>query len=301
MKLSVVIPTVGRSGPLARTLAALAEQTLPRDDFEIVVVSGAADDFDPELDFPLSIRHLVSARGDVSAKRNLGWQSAGAPLVLFLGDDIIASPRLLEEHARAHARSDEAVLAVLGRIRWARELRPTPFMHWLETGMQFDYGSIRGDAAEWYHFYTANISLPVDALELVDGFDGQRFPFGYEDLDVGYRLLRHGLRVQYNAGAVGDHLHPTSIEAWKARMRAVATAERTWVSTYPEMPAYFHDRFASAAGRPACRGRARNLIRYVPRRIPWLGARVWASADRYYLQQLAPAFLEQWHRDGATT
>jgi hypothetical protein len=32
----------------------------------------------------------------------------------------------------------------------------------------------------------------------------------------------------------------------------------------------------------------------VPRWVPWLGSRVWASADIYFRQALAPDFLDAW-------
>ena len=47
--------------------------------------------------------------------------------------------------------------AVLGHVRWAREVRVTPFMHWLDHGVQFDYPAIDGTEAGWGRFYGANV------------------------------------------------------------------------------------------------------------------------------------------------
>ena len=80
-------------------------------------------------------------------------------------------------------------------------------------------------------------------------------------------------------------------------MAATATAERRWVEHRPEMPAYFHDRFAEAARMPPARGRAAPLLRLVRPGTPVIGPRAWARADIYFRQQLAPAFLDQWRRD----
>jgi GT2 family glycosyltransferase len=233
----------------------------------------------------------------VSAARNAGWQAAEGPIVLFMGDDILASPRLVEEHLDWHARRGGPDVGVLGHVRWASEIETTPFMRWLEHGYQFDYPAIEGDEASWFNFYTANISLPRALLEEVGGFDGDRFPFLYEDLDLGYRLDRRGFRLLYNRRADAEHLHPTTIAEWRGRMAATATAEREWVAHRPEMPAYFHDRFAEAAALPPARGRTRRLLRWVGPETPVLGRRVWPNADVYYRQQLAPAFLERWAED----
>ena len=172
-------------------------------------------------------------------------------------------------------------------------------MRWLERGYQFDYPEIRGEEASWVNFYTSNISLPRALLEEVEGFDEERFPFLYEDLDLGYRLNERGFRLLYNRRAVAEHLHPTTIEEWRGRMAATATAERRWVAHHPEMPAYFHDRLAEAAANPPGRGRTVPLLRWLGPGVPGIGRPVWHMADVYFRQQLAPAFLEQWARDEA--
>ena len=74
-------------------------------------------------------------------------------------------------------------------------------------------------------------------------------------------------------------------------------AERRWVTLRPEMPAYFHDRMADAIARPPASGRGRALLRLGVRpETPLVGARAWASADLYFRQQLATAFLDAWER-----
>jgi hypothetical protein len=65
------------------------------------------------------------------------------------------------------------------------------------------------------------------------------------------------------------------------------------------MPAYFHDKFAEASGMPPASARAAGPIRFVRRDTPLLGPIAWSRADVYFRQQLAPAFLAQWERDGS--
>ena len=55
------------------------------------------------------------------------------------------------------AAADE--VAVVGEVRWARELKVTPFMRWLERGVQFEFSSIRGIEASWAHLYSSNSSI----------------------------------------------------------------------------------------------------------------------------------------------
>jgi len=188
-------------------------------------------------------------------------------------------------------------VGVLGHVRWARETRVTPLMRWLERGIQVDYAAIRGIEASWFNFYTTNVSVPRVALEDIGGFDEERFPIYYEDLDVGYRLHLRGLRLLYNPRAWAEHLHPQTLDQWRRRMSVTAAAEWRWVTLYPEHPAYFHDKLAEAAARPPARGRGRWLLRWFGPRFPLIGPRAWGSADLYYLQQLAPTFLDAWGRE----
>lgn len=304
MKLSVVIPTYRRHDVLARTLGALTRQTVGRDAFEVIVIDDPIDDDSEAVAAAiapfagrLEVRHLHREGRGVSAARNAGWQAAQAPLVLFLGDDILGAPTLLAEHVTWHEERGGPLVGVLGLVTWAGEIATTPFMRWLEHGYQFNYPAIRGDAASWADFYTANISLPRQALEAVGGFDAERYPFLYEDLDLGYRLHQRGFRLLYNRRARAEHLHPTTVEEWRGRMAATATAERRWVTHRPEMPAYFRDKFAEAARHPRARGRTVPLLRWVSPRTPVLGRQVWDRADVHFRQQLAPAFLAQWQRD----
>jgi GT2 family glycosyltransferase len=298
-ELSIVIPTIGRKRTLPRVLERLEHQTAPRQSFEVLVVIDAGEP-DPE-----GVEATIGARGfalrvlrgelaGASGSRNAGWRAADAPLILFVDDDVLPEPALVAEHLAWHRRHPEQAVGVLGHVRWADELRVTPFMHWLENGVQFDYPNIAGIEAGWGRFYTANASVKRALLERVDGFDAERLPFGNEDLDLAYRMSKHGFRLIYNRAAGAEHLHPMEIEMWRRRIRRVAFAEHRFCRLHPEIPPYFQPRLARAASAPPATGRGRRLIRYLPRSFPLLGRLAWTSADRYYLQQLAPPFLEAW-------
>lgn len=291
--ISIVIPTLRRHETLARVLDKLVQQEAP---FEAIVVADAAEP-DPKgigaSDRGYPMRVLQAERPGASAARNAGWRAAETPLVLFTGDDMLPTPRLVKEHLAWHARHPEREVAVLGHVRWARDLDVTPFMRWVEHGMQFDYPSIEGVDAGWGRFYTANVSLKRELLEEVDGFD-EEFPIMYEDLDLARRLHDRGLRVLYNRRAVVEHDHPATVEGWRERMRVVAAAERRFTEKHPDVEPYFLPRFEHLATLPPARGRGAKLARWIPRGAPLIGRPVWESADIYYGQQLAPAFLEAW-------
>src|SRR5690606_14716077 len=95
-RVSVVVPTYRRPKLLARCLAALAAQTLPAAELEVIVVhdgpNGAARslaerwlarwrrDGGPRLEF------LAPPHGGPAAARNAGWRAAAADIVAFTDD-----------------------------------------------------------------------------------------------------------------------------------------------------------------------------------------------------------------------
>ncbi len=299
MRLSVVMPTFNRPDALPRALDALRRQTLDPSQFELVLVEDTKNVSPPETGGErFAVRKLRGTRPGVSSARNVGWRAVQAPVVLFLGDDILGSTRLLEQHLAWHERHPEEEAGVLGYVRWARGLKRDAFMKWLDMGIQFDFGSIHGTEAGPGHFYTANVSLKRSMLERVGGFDEERFPFGYEDIDLGLRLFEHGFRLLYNADADAEHLHQPTLEQYQHRMTLIAPAERQWAELYPDHPPYFHDLFTEALRRPELRGRrGKLLMRVVPRSAPFIGKSVWENADLYFRQQLGKPFMEAWERE----
>jgi GT2 family glycosyltransferase len=302
IELSVVIPTIGRPGTLAEVLDRLGGQAGSPGAFEVIVVTDA-DEPDPGRvsdlvgQRPYPARHLRGEVPGAAGARNRGWRAAEGPIVLFVDDDVLPRPRLVAEHLAWHAAHPAIEVGVLGHVRWARSLRVTPFMRWLEHGVQFDYPNIRGTQAGWGRFYTANVSVKAEVLRAVGGFDERRFPFGLEDLDLAYRMDRElGFRLLYNARAVAEHLHRMDLDMWRRRVRRIAAAERDFAREHPEVPPHFRQLLGDAAARPPARGRGRWLLGVVPRSLPGLGDRVWRSADLYYRQQLAGPFLEAWEQ-----
>jgi GT2 family glycosyltransferase len=306
-RITVVIPTLGRPGKLRRALDRLDRQTAPVGSFETIVVADAKDERPDLIDEATAgrrapVRRLQAEHPGASAARNVGWRAAESPLVLFLDDDVLAEPPLVAEHLDWHRRHPEDDVGVLGHVRWADELRVTPFMRWLEDGIQFDYPNIEGDDAGWGRFYTANSSVKRAMIDRVGGFDEDALPFGYEDLDLAKRMGEHGFRLLYNRAAVAEHLHEMDLELWKRRVARIAVSERQFVAMHPDFEPYFYKLFASAAGAPPAKGRGAALARWVPRSVPFLGPRVWRSADAVYRQALAEPFFEGWRaaEDGGT-
>lgn len=300
-EITIIIPTLGRPELLGRVLDRLERNTAASGSFTVLVVADASERALGELDRridgrPFCTQRLQGPKPGASAARNLGWRSARTPLVLFLDDDILPGPALVAEHLHWHRRHPAPEVGVLGHVRWADELHVTPFMRWLEHGIQFNYPGIQGSEADWGWFYTANVSVKRGMIERVGGFEEDRLPFGYEDLDLALRMRELGFRLLYNRAATAEHLHPMDLSFWKRRVTRIARSEWAFVQLHPEFRPYFYEMFAAAAAEPPARRFGERLARYVPASVPWLGARVWGRADALYRQALAGPFLEAWRQ-----
>src|SRR5690242_15455096 len=108
--LTVVIPTRDRWPILRRTLEALSQQTVTG--FRVVVVVDGEDQSVPSM--PDGVTVVQVAHGGPGRARNTGVQNTNTPLVLFLGDDMIPTPELVERHLARHERDGGPTVAVLG-------------------------------------------------------------------------------------------------------------------------------------------------------------------------------------------
>ena len=133
-RISVVIPTLGGYDVLRRVLDGYAQQDAAAGSFELVVVVDRADRDPGAVEEAIGSRQYAgrtvrAERAGASANRNAGRRAARAPLVLFTDNDTIPTRGLISEHLDWHSRHPEPEVGVLGRVRWARELRVTSFMH----------------------------------------------------------------------------------------------------------------------------------------------------------------------------
>ena len=308
-KLSIVLSTLGNYEVLKRVLDGYDRQDAPAGSFELVVVVDRADTR-PEAveaaigDRPYAVRRVTGRVRGLSGNRNTGWREARAPIVLLTDNDTVPIPRLVSEHLEWHRRYPENEAAIAGHVRWARELRPTPFMKWLDHGMQFNFPAVEGIDANYALLYGANSSVKRSFIERVGDWDEVNLPYLDDDLDWSYRASKHGLRVLYNRDAIVDHVrYDATLDSWREKMRRLAFTERQFTALHPELEPWFFNMFTWAASKPAAKGRGRHVAWIVSRDFPWLGKRAWDSADLYWKQQLAPRFLEAWnefaeHGDG---
>jgi GT2 family glycosyltransferase len=244
--LSVVTPTHRRADLLERLLHSLRRQTVAPERFEVVVVDdGSADETPATLQraetLMRNLRWRSSQRGrGPAAARNEGVRLARGRLILFLDDDIEATPDLVETHLRLHDEAGDPSLGILGRVDWHSDLEITPFMRWLDrSGLQFAYDTwLRPGHIDppYAAFYTANLSVHRDLVVRSGGFD-ERFPYAaYEDMELAWRLHRLGFRMDYRPEAQALHTRGIDLPAFARRMARAAESAVLLGAVQPDFP-----------------------------------------------------------------
>ena len=166
----------------------------------------------------LELRYLRIENSGISAAKRLGLFAARAPLVLFFDDDDLADPRLLEAHLETHREHPEVNVAVLGYTTWAAEIEVTPLMNYVtEIGqLLFSYPSIEdGQVLDYTYFWGGRSSCKRSLLAEQGSFD-QELP-AMEDIELGFRLAKHGLKVVYTSAARSFMVRPVTFDEFARR------------------------------------------------------------------------------------
>ena len=226
MKLSVIIPTHNRSAILRTCLEKLMLQEGV--DFEVIVVDDGSTD-DTELVVTRhfkQVRYIKQPASQQGVARNNGAKEATGDILLFIGDDIFADPGFLMQHMDVHHQNSGEEVVCLGYTTWDPELDINPYMKFLEaSGWQFAYKLLnRGFVKHpepYKFFYTSNISLKK-SLFLKEGFDTHFHEYGWEDIELGYRLWKnHAMHLYYEPDAKAWHHHEIPESSLKKRMQTV--------------------------------------------------------------------------------
>lgn len=238
---TVIIPTYNRLPILEKCLAALSRQSVSGP-FEVVLIDDGSTDQTPDLGqkllkkfFPEG-KFLRQENAGPSAARNRGIREALGEILIFIGDDILATPSFVESHLAAHERADSPKMVVIGKTEWDPEIQITEFMRILDRGVQFDFDDPESGRTDYRHCYTSNISVGKHFLIDHGLFFDEKFPYAaYEDIEWGYRMEKKQAQFIFAREALGLHHHPVTMESYCRRMENAGKALSHLSRLHPEM------------------------------------------------------------------
>lgn len=226
--ISVVIPYKQRLRNLKTVLASLAEQTLPRSRFEVVVgaMEYATDYVEACREFADRLEIVTVMAGgewNCSRARNMALRQAGGEIILFLDADMALPTQCLESlYDRYYADGQDA--CVLGQLVGYDNLSPRaghadedlPYSHYREllAGLESTPG-LRTDrrwlfeplVLPWTIVWSGMVALRAatvrrHALWFDEDFRG----WGGEDQEWGYRIAATGTPIVRGVDVLGLHL-----------------------------------------------------------------------------------------------
>ncbi|WP_071515250.1 glycosyltransferase [Geitlerinema sp. PCC 9228] len=240
MYISVVIPTYNRQPILQKCLQALEEQQLSPEmaGYEVVVVDDGSTDSSyswfcqHQSQFPHVVWYQQDHQGPAAA-RNLGVQRARGDIIVFIDSDLVVTPTFLQSHS-------QALLAA------SRRQQKSP-----QTAPIFTYGRVvntcnfHNPTAEPYkitdfsaaYFATGNVAIAKHWIQQAGWFDTRFQLYGWEDLELGVRLKKLGLKLIPSPQAVGYHWHPPfSLDQLPALVEKEVQRGRMGVLFYQKHP-----------------------------------------------------------------
>lgn len=224
-KISALFSTLNRAELLREALEALKSQTLPTEDYEVIVIDDGSTDHTREVvssfQSSLPLQYVYQSHHGLAEGKNHGVKLANAPIVVFMDDDDVAAPGLLEEHLETHQRYPDENIAVLGYTDLRDDLANIPLMHFItQVGCYlFSYPNLsNGEMLDYTYFWGGRSSCKKNLL-LERGLFDPVFKFGCEDIELGYRLKKSGpFKVVYNAAAKSTMIRAVTLKDFLKRL-----------------------------------------------------------------------------------
>jgi glycosyltransferase involved in cell wall biosynthesis len=241
-KVSVVIPTLNRARVLAQTIDRLEAQTIPQDLYEIVVVDNSSTDDTPNVltekaRLYSNLRSLIQAKPGAAPTRNAGLRQATGDIVLFIDNDILAEPDLIEKHLEYH--SIHANASVIGSVVTPWDHRTDPFLRYLHHRRIYNPYTITSGPIDFSYYHTGNVSTPRATLLESGGFNEDFFIYGMEDIELGYRLQKLGSQMVYGDRARATHYYFPTYDEFIQRSEQAGYSLGKMIELHPELKQRF--------------------------------------------------------------
>ena len=222
VRLSIVIATYNRSAMLMQTLQSVIEQTLPREEWECVVVNNNSTD-STAADFEAfaarypdyNLRMVLETNQGLSYARNRGIRESEGEYIAIVDDDERIAPEFVASYVALFDEVPDAVAAggpivaeyPTGRPRWMSAFTERPIantMYFGEEVREFPRGRVPGGG---------NMALRRSAVRRYGVFDtslgyvGESL-VGGEESDLFERLQIAEAKYYYVPKAVMYHIIP---------------------------------------------------------------------------------------------
>ena len=176
-RISAIICTLNRADYLRKAITSLVDQTLPKEQYEIIVVDNGSTDntrqvIREEFGYVSNLRYIYEPVLGLSQVRNTGWKNARGEYVAYLDDDAVADQGWLGKIVEVFETVKPQPGCVGGKVEPIWEV-PRPV--WLSDNMVLylailDYSETPFTLDDSHYLVGANMAYPRHLLETMGGF-----------------------------------------------------------------------------------------------------------------------------------
>lgn len=218
MSVSVIVPTYNRGAKITATVEhLLRSEAFGLQAIEIIVVDDgsavpAATFMPREPAPPFSLHVLRQENAGPARARNTGFRAGTGRLVIFIDDDILVPPTLIQSHFEAHAARPGSV--VFGRCPYREAKTPGPLRRYVES-LGNDPGRDRPE-----EFVPASVVASGQISVERAAFDADAAVYreelanpAAEEFELAWRLRCRGVPILLATKVVAVHDQPVTLDA----------------------------------------------------------------------------------------
>lgn len=208
IRYSIVIPAYNAGRTLSDTLAALRDQSVPPEDYEVIVVDDGSIDETPAVARRAGAKCITQPNRGPAAARNSGVRAAHGEFVLFTDADCVPERDWIRQMILPFRNQKTA--GVKGAYRTCQT---EPAARFAQAEFEDRYDLLeKFPAIDMVDTYSA--AFRRDVLMAMGLFD-ESFPVASnEDTELSYRLCAAGHRLEFNRQAVVYHRHPDTFSKY---------------------------------------------------------------------------------------
>ena len=208
-RISIIIPSYNSEKTISRCLEALRHQSLPRSEYEIIVIDdGSLDNTQQILNSMPDIRAYFQNNDGPSSARNFGVKQSQGEIIVFTDSDCIPDPDWLDKLTAPLAQPEVAGSKGVYRTRQKGLIArfcQKEFEERYRHLSQYQY-------IDFVDSYSA--AFRKDAFYSVGGFDTE-FPLpNNEDVELSYKLASRGYKMVFVPDAAVYHAHPDQLSRY---------------------------------------------------------------------------------------
>jgi len=229
-KFSIIIPTYNRKNSLKFVINNFFRQNYPKSRYEIIIVDdGGKDgtsDMIKKIKTSCNFKYIYWPRKNIAVDkkfkkfakfynrvglaRNIGLKHAQGEIIVFNDSDILVSADNLKKHNYYHNKHSNIIVKsfrmllpgtfkpsnsnYINSINLDKIAIPDRFDRFAKSDNKIYDLSVEG----WQKIVTANLSIRKKYIEKIDGFSRDFVFWGFEDIDLGYRLSKQEMKLVWD-------------------------------------------------------------------------------------------------------